>query len=254
MYASSQAPQAPQVIEPQIPQPKSHMFQLNFYKKFFDLNTEDFFEKIKNAINPFNHQLNLIKEDDEEITELYGFFWITGTLIFLMFVSSTGSNLLSNWLHSKKDKEYEYNFDLLTISISLFYGYNLIVPFILFSVTTWVLKFPERLSLTKMVSVFGYTNILWFPITIINFLIVLLINNEKHHTLLNILEWIIVSISGVVTGLSNLSKIGPVLLKNLSLIGDVDPQRNYYILMGSLIFAHMIFTVLVKISFFGISV
>lgn len=251
------------VVKPQVPiEPgKTHMFQINFYRTYFDLNTEDFFIKIKNALNPLNRASSLVEteDSDDDATELYGFIWITGTLIFLMFVSSTGSNMLSHWLHSTDDKKgkYEYNFDLLTISISLFYGYNLLVPFALYAATSWLLKFPHRLSLTKLISIYGYTNILWVPITVINFLIVLLINNDSHHTILNILEWIIVILSGSITGLSNLSKISPVLQKNALLVHENDPDQSkklHLSLMILLGIAHLIFTIIVKISFFGISV
>lgn len=230
---------------------------MSFYSRYFDLNTEDFFTKIKQALNPINKSSSPVHDNEDDVTELYGFFWITGTLIFLMFVSATGSNLLSHWLHLlKKENKYEYDFDLLTVSISLFYGYNLLVPFLLYAGTSWVLKFPVRLSLTKVISIYGYTNILWLPITVINFLIVILISNEKHHTLLNVLEWIIVLTSGIITGLSNLSKISPVLERNSMLIHeDLDQSKKLHMILLALLgVAHLGFTVAVKVCFFGISV
>lgn len=236
------------------------MFQINFYRTYFDLNTEDFFIKIKNALNPLNKSSSPVESDheDNDPTELYGFIWITGTLIFLMFVSSTGSNMLSQWLHSSdKTTKYEYNFDLLTISICLFYGYNVIVPFALYAGTSWLLKFPQKLSLTKLISIYGYTNILWAPITVINLLIALLINNNNHHIILNTLEWVIVLLSGLVTGLSNLSKISPVLQRNALLLYENDGEKSkklHLTLMIMLGIAHLIFSVIVKISFFGIAV
>lgn len=218
------------------------------------MNTEDFLVKIKNAINPLNKTSSPV--EDEEVTELYGFIWIIGTLIFFMFVSSTGSNLLSNWLHNSTKKKYEYDFNLLLESMGLFYGYNILVPLILYGVTTYILKFPHKLSLSKVISIYGYTNVLWFPITVINILIVLLISNEKYHTTLNVLEWIIVLISGAVTGLSNISKIGPIIQKNSIALNDTPDQQTklYRVLIFSLALSHMIFTVIVKICFFGVSV
>ncbi|CUM46222.1 unnamed protein product [Debaryomyces fabryi] len=256
---SAPGQQQPEVVQPQIPidSTNSHMFQINFYRKFFELDTITFFEKIKRALNPINKSTSVSDDDDDEVTELYGFIWITGTLIFLMFVSSTGANILSEWIHSD-DKKYEYSFELLTLSISLFYGYNILVPLILYVSTTWVLKFPHRLSLTKLISVYGYTNILWFPITAINFLIVVFVNNKSHHLVWNFLEWLIVLVSGFVTGLSNLTKLSPIIKKNsLDLTQEtVVSQANklYIVIMVLLAIAHLAFTILVKISFFGISV
>lgn len=231
------------------------MFQIAFYRKFFDLDSDEFFQKISRALNPLNP---LFEDNGNEghVTELYGFFWITGTLIFLMFVSSTGSNILADWLYSDDgDQKYDYNFDLLTLSISLFYGYNLLVPFLLYGITSYVFKFPNRLQLTSLISIYGYTNILWIPITLVNFFIVIFISNKKHSLILNLLEWIIVIVSGAITGLSNFRKIGPLIQRNTLVMNETDlgsANKQYYIILGALAVAHILFTVLVKISFFGI--
>ncbi|KAK6463926.1 hypothetical protein DFJ63DRAFT_55556 [Scheffersomyces coipomensis] len=249
---------APTTTSTQQPEGKSHMFQINFYRAYFNLDTDTFFLKLQKAINPISSISAPIDEDDDQVTELYGFIWITGTLIFLMFVSATGSNILSDWLHPNDEaKKYEYSFDLLTLSMSLFYGYNLFIPLILYLWTSYILKFPHRLSLTKLISIYGYTNVLWFPITIVNFLIVILINNQNHHLILNLLEWIIVAVSGIITGLSNISKIGPIIRKNALLLYEGETQaanRLYTIAIGALALAHVGFTIGVKISFFGIKV
>lgn len=231
---------------------------MTYYRQFFDLNTEDFFGKIVLALNPFNNASVVAGQDNDDTTELYGFIWITATLIFLMFVSSTGSNLMSDWLHSgKDDAKYEYLFDLLTISMSLFYGYTVIVPVVLYAVTTWVMKFPHPLSLTRLVSVYSYANVMWIPITAANFVLVVFVSNSSHHRLLNLLEWLLVALTGAVTGLSILLKVRLILLKNslaMDADGSTEGNKKYKVLVFALAVAHVAFTVLVKILFFGISV
>lgn len=233
------------------------MFQINFYRKFFDLDSEQLFQKIQHALNPLDKSTSpaSINDDDEDI-ELYGFIWITGSLIFLMFVSSTGANILSNWLHPNQTKsKYEYDFDLLTNSITLFYGYNLLVPFLLFAYTSWILRFPHRLSLTKVISIYGYTNVLWFPITLINVVIVIFVSNEKHHKVLNLLEWLVVALTGAVTGLSNIIKISPIVHKNALLLAEGSSekaQKHHVTVLLALAGIHIEFVVAVKLIFFGI--
>ena len=233
------------------------MFQLHFYRRFFDLDTETFFRKIQQALNPFNGAQAVDDDLYASDSELYGFIWITGTLIFLVFVSSTGSNLLAEWLHpTKKSQKYEYSFDLLTLSISLFYGYNVVVPALFWGFTTWFLKFPQPTSLIRVISIYGYTNILWVPITVLNLLIVLIVNNKKHHLLLNLLEWLVVLFSGLVTGLSNITKLRPIVQKNCLLLheGDADAStKQAWAIIAGLAVAHAGFVLLVKISFFGIT-
>lgn len=248
-------PTGPDVIQPQLK--LSNVLLVAYYRQFFDLNTEDFFGKIILAMNPFNNASVVAGQDDDDPTELYGFIWITATLIFLMFVSSTGSNILAHWLHSgKDDARYEYLFDLLTISMSLFYGYTVVVPVALYVITTWVMKFPERLSLTRLLSIYSYANVLWIPITVANFVLVVLISNAKHHKLLNLLQWIIVALSGAVTGLSIMLKVRPILLKNsmaMDADGSTDGGQKARLLVFAVAGAQVVFTVLVKVLFFGIS-
>lgn len=259
---TGQIPLQPEVIKPQVPinAANSHMFQINFYRQFFDLDTETFFHKLQRAMNPLDRSFSGESTDengtDNGPTELYGFIWITGTLIFLMFVSSTGSNIISSWIHSDgKDpsEKYEYKFDLLTLSVSLFYGYNLIVPVGLYAFTSWILKFPHKLPLLELISIYGYTNILWIPITVVNFVIAILVS-QKHNLMLNIIEWTIVVLSGFITGASNLSKLSPIIQRNCLLLAEadnIDSKKLHFILVGILAFLHLCFTVLVKICFFG---
>lgn len=228
----------------------SNIFQISFYRQYFDLDSDIFFNKVQKSMNPFSNEFN-----NEESNELYGFIWITGTLIFFMFVSSTGSNILSEWIHSTTGSKYNYNFDLIFSAIWLFYSYNIIVPLLLTLSTSYWLKFPQSLSLTKIISIYGYTNILWIPITLLNLIVVVFINNEKHGVGLNIIEWLIVATTGAVTGLSNVKKISPDLKENCLLLNDNDPLKANKLFMGivvALSIAHTLFTVIVKITFFGI--
>lgn len=237
---------------PQTSDKSSNIFKISFYRQYFDLDSDEFFNKIQKSLNPFTIDSG---ETNDESQELYGFIWITGTLILFMFVSSTGSNILSEWIHSTKDSEYNYNFDLIFSAMSLFYGYNILVPFLLYVGTSYGLKFPQPLSLIKVISIYGYTNILWIPITVLNLIVVVLVNNEKHGIVLNVIEWLIVSITGAITGLSNLRKITPALKENSLLLNNSDAlaaNKMYMSIVVGLIIAHTLFTVVVKLTFFGI--
>lgn len=233
------------------------MFQLGFYSKYFDLDSDMFFRKLLKSMNPLDSTFSLTQNESTQGTrELYGFFWITGSLVFMIFVSSTGSNILASWLRRSPETSYQYSFDLLTMSIILFYGYTITVPMILYIITTFLLKFQRRLSLVQLVSLYGYTNTLWFPITLINFLLVAFVGNN-HKTITNLLEWIIVMLSGVVTGLSNLIKLSPIIKENClqTVQGDEgSPKTQYYYIIGVIVVTHIAFSVLVKVSFFGVMV
>ncbi|CAI5757107.1 unnamed protein product [Candida verbasci] len=226
---------------------QSHIFHISFYRQFFDLNSDDFFVKIKNSLNPL---ARIDFNEEQNVNELYGFVWITGTLIFLMFVSSTSSHLINEWLNGDKDKKFDYDFNLLNRSILLFYGYNVIVPILYNLITNWVYKFPENVSLIQVISIYGYTNVLWIPVTVINLIIISV--NDSFSFMVNLIKWGIVLFGGFFTGLSNINKLMPVVTKNCLLLQDQN-KRMLYSVIGFLILAHLIFTVLIKISFFGLN-
>lgn len=237
----------------QAPKRSGHMFQVGFYSRFFDVNTDEFFGKILLALNPFNNA-SVVSDKSDASPELYGFIWINATIVFLMFVSATGSNLLSQFFHAGKDQtEYHYSFELLTFSIMLFYGYTVLVPLFLYVVTAWVMYFKEKLLLTLLISIYSYTNVLWFPIAAINVVLVVFISNKKHHLVLNVLQWVLVAVTGAVSGLSIVLKVRPILLKNSMAAGDTEVARKQYrLLLFTLVAAHAGFVVLVKLLFFGV--
>ncbi|EMG49438.1 hypothetical protein G210_5796, partial [Candida maltosa Xu316] len=217
---------------------------------YFDLDSDVFYTKLQKALNPISKIDDSTNNEARQFpNELYGFAWITGTLIFLMFVSSTGSKLLSQWLHGSDDTSYTYDFELLIKAISLFYGYNFLVPVLLYVVTTYYYKFPHVIQLVQTISIFGYTNVLWIPITLVNLIIVVLISNNTHGYVLNILEWLIVAANGLITGLSNIVKLSPIIKKNCD---DLASDKLYYGIIGVMAIVHLGFTVVVKFSFFGV--
>ncbi|KAM9933264.1 hypothetical protein OXX80_007117 [Metschnikowia pulcherrima] len=224
---------------------------VGFYSRFFDINTEDFVGKIVLALNPFNHASVVNSQSEEGPTELYGFIWINATLVYLMFVSATGSNLLAEWLHASESAEkYAYNFQLLTLSISLFYGYTIAVPALLYVITTWFLHYPQRLSLTRLVSIYSYANVLWIPTTAANVVLAVFVSNAKHHMILNTAQWALVAVSGLLSGLSIVLKVRPILIRNAT---ETGAERQNKLLLAGLVVAHMGFAVAIKFAFFGIA-
>lgn len=230
------------------------MSLLNFYSRYFDLTTDDFIGHVRLALNPFdNNSILRSEENDQETTELYGSVWVTATLIFAVFVSATASGLVAHAL-SGSTRKYEYQYDLLNTSFLLFYGYTFLAPLALYAITTWGMKFEQQLSLSRLVNIYGYSNVLWLPITVANFLLVVLVSKQQL-VLLNTLQWVVALLSGFITGLSILSKVRSVILANILALanGDNDEAvKKHRILVFVLAGAHIVFTIVVKVCFFGI--
>lgn len=228
--------------------PAAHMFQLAFYSRYFDINTEDFLANIQLALNPFNPA----KSQPTDATDLYGFLWINATLVLLMFVSSTGANLLALWLHSDDtDVRYEYNFRVLTLSIALFYGYTALVPALFCAFLSYLMEFKERVPLTLMMSIYSYANVLWVPTTVANVFLAVLVSRKSHRAVLSLLQWLFVVVSGVLSGLSIVLKLRPTVLQNVADGNEHEAKRAKFLILG-LIMAHGLFSVVIKSAFFDI--
>lgn len=223
---------------------------MSFYSSYFDINTEEFFQNARQALNPFD---NSVAVDAEDTTELYGFVWINATLIFLMFVSSTGSNLLALWLHSDdQNARYEYNFKLLISSITLFYGYTALAPSAFLAVKLYWMESKERLSLSALISIYSYANVFWIPTTVGNIVLAVFISTKKHPTLLSVLQWIFVAVSYLFSGSSIIWKLRPIIQRRLAEGNDQD-SRKAKILVVAMALVHAAFAVMIRTCFFGIS-
>ncbi|MQM10319.1 hypothetical protein Taro_043211, partial [Colocasia esculenta] len=96
------------------------------YKPYFDVDTSDVMERIREAFFPFKGSFT---EKTTNNPDLYGTFWICTTLIFVAVAIGTFVTYLAHKWH---EKEWDYDIKLVTWSISLFYGYVTIVPLCLY--------------------------------------------------------------------------------------------------------------------------
>lgn len=216
------------------------LFSINHYRRYFNINTTDFFVNAVRSINV----VQKFDDQEEEIGDLYGPIWVTATVIFILFFSNTSSNLLKSWLIGGDDK-YQYNFSLLTGAISLLYGYTILIPLIFYIISVYYFKLTKFLTLSKVVSIYGYANSVWIPAAIFGILRGLLVN---HRVFNEILKWVIVLIGGIVSGVSIGLKVYPVL-KNSSII--VGNEKLSFGLSGALVIAHLGFIIAIKVLFFG---
>lgn len=94
-------------------------------------------------------------------SDLYGPFWTLTTLIFSLFVFSSLASSIVAYL---SEKPVEYNFQLLSVAVSLIYAYGLGLPALLWialrymGVNDW--------SLVEAISVWGYGQFVWIPVAV----------------------------------------------------------------------------------------
>ncbi|CDR40767.1 CYFA0S05e04236g1_1 [Cyberlindnera fabianii] len=212
---------------------------LNHYRRYFNLSTSDFFKNVMNSINILSHV-----EDEEELGDMYGPIWVTGTVIFFLFFSNTCSSLLTSWFLGG-DAKYEYNFSLLTGAITLLYGYTFVIPLVFHLVSVYYFKLTGLLPLSKLISIYGYANSAWVPAAILGTFRGFLAN---HSFLSNSLKWISVLLGGLISGAAILSKVYPVVKNSTTVVGN---DKLGMVLCGLLGAAHIGLIIAVKVSFFG---
>ena len=102
--------------------------------------------------------------------DLYGPFWTLTTLIFALFLSSSLGASIAKYL-STNGTPYDYNFQLLSIAVTLVYAYGLVLPILLWLVLRY-LGIGEW-SVIEAVAVWGYGQFVWIPVAVSDWVLIL---------------------------------------------------------------------------------
>lgn len=214
-------------------------FSLNYYRKYFDIDTNEFFQNCLQSLNPFSEMgIDTFETDGD----LYGSVWITGTLIFLLFFCNTLAEMISSILKDVGKSKVNY-FKMLVSSINLLYGYTFIIPLGVYLALWFYFKVPNVIPLTRVISIYSYANLLWIPATLLSIFRGVLVN---HEILNNILKWGCILIGGVLSG-------GSIMFKLKQYFDQVfaDNDKITLIILAVLIVCHVGFTIGIKVCFFG---
>ncbi|XP_044483876.1 protein YIPF1 homolog [Mangifera indica] len=129
-------------------------FLITTYKPYFDIDTADVLDRIKDSLFPFRDNFN---EKTAINPDLYGPFWICTTLIF---VAASIGTFVTYIAHKLKNKEWEYDINLVTWSAGLFYGYVTIVPLGLYFILKY---FSAPSDLVPLFCLYGYSLFVFIP-------------------------------------------------------------------------------------------
>jgi protein YIPF1/2 len=102
--------------------------------------------------------------------DLYGPFWTLTTLIFSLFVFSSFTALLVNYLSTNNVKPYSFDFTLLSVGVTLVYSYGLGLPALVWIAMRYMDivggSSGEEWSLVEAVASWGYGMFVWIPISV----------------------------------------------------------------------------------------
>ncbi|KAJ5072548.1 protein yipf [Anaeramoeba ignava] len=160
-----------------VPELHPPLWSIDYYKEFFNIETKEVFKKMGLSIIPFSTKFYSRKAD------LYGPFWITTTLVFLMSVSGN----LASYMDSRKSgsENWQYDFTKVTFACTLLYGYVFLLPFIIYMISKCFIS--EKFEMTKLMGSIGYSLSFYIPVSIL-----CVIPNES-------LRWSLVLIVGIAT-------------------------------------------------------
>ncbi|KAE9448165.1 hypothetical protein C3L33_19938, partial [Rhododendron williamsianum] len=130
------------------------IFSLAYYKPYFDVDTSDVLERIKDSLIPFRGSFS---EKTASNPDLYGPFWICTTLIFVAASIGTFVTYVAHKIHKK---EWNYDINLVTWSAGLFYGYVAVVPLCLYIILKY---FSAPSGLVQLFCLYGYSLFVFIP-------------------------------------------------------------------------------------------
>ncbi|OWM62944.1 protein YIPF1 homolog [Punica granatum] len=129
-------------------------FTVDAYKPYFDVDTSDVLDRIKESLFPFKGSFT---EKTASNPDLYGPFWICTTLIF---VAAAIGTFVTYVAHELKNQEWNYDINLVTWSAGVFYGYVTIVPLGLYVILKY---FSAPSGLVQLFCLYGYSLFVFIP-------------------------------------------------------------------------------------------
>ncbi|KAF9190747.1 hypothetical protein BGZ51_008262 [Haplosporangium sp. Z 767] len=196
-------------------------WSVEYYAKYFDVDTTQVMERCMASIIPKGNFLELMGGSPD----LYGPFWIPTTVVFVLFVTSSIVESINAYVSSTP---YAYNIRQLTFAFGTIYMYAFLVPALIWGATKY---FGCQPDLLEMLALYGYGLTIWIPVAVLCILP------------WNLLRWALVIVGGAVSGVFLVRNMHPVLSR-------AEAQTSKVILI-LVIVLHAVLTLLLKYKFFA---
>ncbi|XP_078168756.1 uncharacterized protein LOC144563204 [Carex rostrata] len=200
------------------------MFTIEAYKPYFDIDTSDVLERIRESLFPFKGSF---QEKTAENPDLYGPFWICTTLIFVAAAIGAFVTYLERKWHKK---DWSYDINLVTWSFGLFYGYVLLVPLGLYLILKY---FSAPYGLVQLWCLYGYSLFVFIPATFLSVVP------------LEIFRWLVVGIAGFMSA----TFISVNMRAHISSAGE-----RWFLIVAGIFLLQLALAVILKLYFFTVTV
>jgi hypothetical protein len=136
-------------------------FSLDYYKQFFDVDTDQVVFRIKSSFWPIK---NTFMAQVAGKGDMYGPIWVSSTLIFMMAFAGN----IVDWKESYKTNNvdgWHYDFNKVTLAATVIYTYITVIPLLLWAVFKYSATNPP--SLLDTITVYGYSMFVYIPAAIV---------------------------------------------------------------------------------------
>lgn len=149
-----------------------NFWTIEYYQKFFNVNTKDVVERIKRSMFPHGSDNYLISHIRPN-PDLYGPFWICITLVFSIAVSEN----VANYLQTADSNKYlwRYEFHVVSRVATCVFLYAWLLPFTLWLALNWtnnqrntqeeLIQLDSTPGLLELLCLYGYSLAIYVPIT-----------------------------------------------------------------------------------------
>lgn len=217
------------------PQSNHSFWTIQYYQKYFDVQTSEVVERIISSVLPQKVSRNYFDERIKGKPDMYGPVWISVTLIFTIAVSGNIASYLQN---TNKSVEWRYDFHIVSIAATAIVCYVWLVPLALWAALKWTVvpdgqdeietqasKSPSMISLFCL---YGYSLSIYVPVAILWTIQV------------SWLQWLFVLMAAFVSGAVLIFWLLPALRKS----------RYFVILVGCILGCHFLLATGFMLYFF----
>jgi len=204
----------------------SGFWTIEYYQPYFDVDTSTVWKRCYSTLLPTS--TTYLSTHLSPSPDLYGPFWTLTTLIFTLYLSSSLASSISSFL-SSPDTTYEYDFGLLSISVSLVYAYGIGLPVLLWMALRYL--GVGEWSVVEAVAVWGYAMFVWIPVSILCVIPI------------PILRWVLVGVAFSLSGYFLIANVYPILSS-----AEAKPMRLFIVVIAAL---HAALALTFKMLFFS---
>ena len=142
------------------PWDKAAVYSLDYYRQFFDVDTQQVVFRIKSSCWPLrNRFLAQIRGRGD----LYGPVWVSTTLVFVTAFAAGIVDYRDSL--RRHDAEWSFDFTKVSLAATTVYSYIAVVPLLLWALLRW--KLTAAPSLLDVLTVYGYSLFVYIPVAIV---------------------------------------------------------------------------------------